>query len=58
MNNNNKPKSIFQTYEIHKIEWVSIDCASNYLRDYNIEKKNILIELNNLLKIINYIFNI
>lgn len=50
MNNNNKPKSIFQTYEISKIEWVSVNIASNYLRDYNFEKKNILVELNNLLK--------
>ena len=41
MNNNNTPESIFQTHEISKIEWVSIDCASNYLRDYNIEKKYI-----------------
>ena len=50
MNNNNKPKSIFQTYEISKIEWVSVNIASDYLRDYNFEKKNILVELNNLLK--------
>ncbi len=50
MNNNNKPKSIFQTYEISKIEWVSVNIACNYLRDYNFEKKNILVELNNLLK--------
>ena len=50
MNNNNKPKSIFQTYEISKIEWVSVNIASDYLRDYNFEKKNILVELNKLLK--------
>ena len=50
MNNNNKPQSIYQTYEISKIEWVSINTATDYLRDYNIEKKNILVELNKLLK--------
>jgi|TARA_B100000768_G_scaffold61321_1_gene59432 hypothetical protein len=50
MNNNNKPQTIYQTYEISKIEWVSINTASDYLRDYNIEKKNILVELNKLLK--------
>jgi len=50
MNNNNKPQAIYQTYEISKIEWVSINTASDYLRDYNIEKKNILVELNKLLK--------
>ncbi len=50
MNNNNIPTSIFQTYEISKIEWVNLNNADHYLRDYNIEKKNILIELNNLLK--------
>jgi|TARA_B110000261_G_scaffold163018_1_gene207980 hypothetical protein len=50
MNNNNKPQTIYQTYEISKIEWVSINTASDYLRDYNIEKKYILVELNKLLK--------
>ena len=50
MNNNNITSSIFKTYEISKIEWVNLNNADNYLRDYNIEKKNILIELNNLLK--------
>lgn len=50
MNNNVIPKNIFQLYEISKIEWVSINEASNYIRDYNYEKKNILIQLNNLLK--------
>jgi len=48
--NNNPPTNIFQTYEISKIEWVPLHTASEYLRDYNIEKKNILIELNKLLK--------
>tara|TARA_B100000989_G_scaffold197324_1_gene149054 strand:- start:159 stop:962 length:804 start_codon:yes stop_codon:yes gene_type:complete len=50
MNNDIIPKDIFQVYEISKIEWVSIDNAVEYIRDYNYEKKNILIQLNNLLK--------
>lgn len=49
INNNIIPKNIFQVYEISKIEWVNIDDAINYIRDYNIEKKNILIELKKLL---------
>ena len=50
INNNNLPKKQFQVFEISKIEWVTIDKAINYIRDYNIEKKNIILELNNLLK--------
>ena len=50
MNNDIIPKDIFQVYEISKIEWVSIDNAVKYIRDYNYEKKDILIQLNNLLK--------
>ena len=40
----------FQTNEISKISWVNINEANKYIRDYNIEKKNIIIQLNNLLK--------
>jgi 8-oxo-dGTP pyrophosphatase MutT (NUDIX family) len=50
MNNNIIPENIFQVYEISKIEWVNIDNAISYIRDYNIEKKNILIQLKKLLK--------
>ena len=44
------PEKIFQINEISKISWVNIDDAEKYIRDYNIEKKNIIIQLNNLLK--------
>ena len=44
------PEKLFQTNEISKISWVNIDDAKNYIRDYNVEKKNIIIQLNNLLK--------
>ena len=44
------PEKIFQTNEISKISWVNIYNAKNYIRDYNVEKKNIIIQLNNLLK--------
>ena len=50
MNNNILPHNNFQIYEISKIEWVNIDKAIEYIRDYNIEKKNILVELKKLLK--------
>ena len=50
MNYNIIPENIFQVYEISKIEWVNINEAIDYIRDYNIEKKNILVELKKLLK--------
>jgi len=50
INNTNEPKKEFQLFEISKIEWVNINEAEKYIRNYNIEKKKILIELNKLLK--------
>jgi 8-oxo-dGTP pyrophosphatase MutT (NUDIX family) len=50
INNNYIPKNNYQIYEITEIKWVSIDNVSNYLREYNYEKKNIISYLNNLLK--------
>ena len=39
INNNYIPKNNYQIYEITEIKWVSIDDVSNYLREYNYEKK-------------------
>ena len=50
INNNYIPKNNYQIYEITEIKWVSIDSVSNYIREYNYEKKNIINYLNNLLK--------
>jgi 8-oxo-dGTP pyrophosphatase MutT (NUDIX family) len=50
INNTNEPTKAFQASEISKIEWVNINEAENYIRNYSIEKKNVLIELNKLLK--------
>ena len=50
INNTDEPKKEFQVSEISVLEWVNINDAKNYIRDYSIEKKKILIELNNLLK--------
>jgi 8-oxo-dGTP pyrophosphatase MutT (NUDIX family) len=50
INNNYIPKNNYQIYEITEIKWVSIHNVSNYLREYNYEKKNIISYLNNLLK--------
>lgn len=50
INNNYIPKNNYQIYEITEIKWVSIHDVSNYLREYNYEKKNIINYLNSLLK--------
>jgi 8-oxo-dGTP pyrophosphatase MutT (NUDIX family) len=50
VNNTDAPKKKFQVSEISKLEWVNINEAENYIRDYNIEKKKVIIELNKLLK--------
>ena len=44
------PSNEFQTFEISKIQWTNIDDAVSYIRDYNIEKQNIIYEINNLFK--------
>ena len=48
MDENFSPETIFQTYEISKIEWVNIDKCASYIRNYNIEK----IEIINCIKIL------
>ena len=50
INLDEEPKKDFQRSEISKIEWVNINNVKNYFRDYNTEKKNLINELNNLLK--------
>jgi 8-oxo-dGTP pyrophosphatase MutT (NUDIX family) len=50
INNNIEPTNNFQIYEINKIEWVNINEVKDYIRDYNIEKKKIINELNKLLE--------
>ena len=45
-----EPKNKFQMCEISKLEWVNIDDAKYYFREYNIEKLNLLNQLNKLLK--------
>jgi ADP-ribose pyrophosphatase YjhB (NUDIX family) len=44
------PEGIFQTHEISKIEWVNIDDCNSYIRDYNVEKIEIINSIKNLLK--------
>ena len=48
--NNVIPEHNFQAHEISKIEWFKLSDAIESIRDYNIEKKNVLIQINNLLK--------
>jgi 8-oxo-dGTP pyrophosphatase MutT (NUDIX family) len=48
--NFNQPEKSFQLNEISKVSWVKLDEAEKYIRNYNVEKKNIIIQLNNLLK--------
>ena len=50
IDNNIEPENEFQIYEISKIEWVDLDNAKNYFRNYDYEKMKILKELNKLLK--------
>jgi hypothetical protein len=50
LNQKLEDKNNYQIYEITEIKWVSIHNVSNYLREYNYEKKNIINYLNNLLK--------
>ena len=50
IDNNIEPENDFQIYEISKIEWVPLDNAKNYFRNYDYEKMKILNELNKLLK--------
>jgi len=48
--NNCQPINDYQIYEINEIKWVSINEVSEYIRDYSYEKKNIINDLNKLLK--------
>ena len=50
MYENIAPDNIFQTHEISKIEWVNIDKCESYIRDYNIEKIEIINSIKKLLK--------
>jgi len=50
MPQNIEPEKSFQIYEIGEIKWININNAIDYIREYNIEKKKIIYELNNLLK--------
>lgn len=44
------PETIFQTHEISKIKWINIDDCVSYIRDYNIEKIEIINSIKKLLK--------
>ena len=50
MPENKNPEKEFQLNEVGKIEWVTIDKADVFIRDYNIEKKNVIYELIKILK--------
>ena len=50
MPENKNPEKEFQINEVGKIEWVTIDKADVFIRDYNIEKKNVIYELIKILK--------
>jgi len=46
----------FQTSEVSKVEWCDYDTAITYIRDYNLEKKDVLLNVNNLLEEYRLIF--
>jgi ADP-ribose pyrophosphatase YjhB (NUDIX family) len=49
MNKNKNPTNNFQTTEIRDLQWVNINNCSQYIRDYSIEKINIIDKLKNIL---------
>ena len=50
MNNNVQPEHEFQKNEVSNMEWKYYDEALNVIRDYNLEKKNVLIQVDKILK--------
>ena len=42
MNEIKEPKNSFQKTEISNMKWIEINNCSDYIRDYSIEKKNII----------------
>ena len=50
MDNNIDPKNNFQLNEISEIRWENINNIKSFIRDYNIEKKNLIDEIIKILK--------
>jgi len=50
MNNNVQPEHEFQKNEVSNMEWKYYDEALNVIRDYNLEKKNVLVQVDKILK--------
>ena len=40
----------YQESEVSSVKWVSLNDIDNYIRGYNLEKKNILLKVQNLLE--------
>lgn len=53
---NAEPENDFQETEISRIEWVDIDKAATYFRDYNIEKIDLMNKVSHIVKNYNLFF--
>ena len=49
LDNNHKPINPFQTTEVSKLNWASLDKAIQIIRPYNLEKINLIKQINKLL---------
>ena len=49
MKNNVEPQNNFQTSEVSGIRWLNLNSAINYIREYNLEKINLLRQVNEIL---------
>ena len=53
---NTEPENEFQETEISRIEWVDIDKAATYFRDYNVEKIDLMNKVSHIVKNYNLFF--
>ena len=50
INYNSTAKSSFQESEVSSLEWKSLSCAINDIREYNLEKIDLIIQVNKILE--------
>ena len=50
MNENKVPIQNFQSSEVSKMEWKVLDECLNSIRPYNLEKKHVIQNINNVLQ--------
>ena len=50
IHNEIKPAANFQTTEVSQVSWMSLEDCMNHIRPYNLEKKEVLLQINNALE--------